>query len=130
VNESGAAGSQLAALIMLVAYTATALVILPREINFLRSVEQPEKGRFITLDVLIQVFMLLVLLPPAFSALNSLAGFVILGVGFVGLWVVVIWTAVARYRYVHRFLASQQDKLKQEFIGLNPEQADKEKSVE
>ena len=108
--------TQLAAWILLVVYGAVAVILLPRELAFLVNVEQPHKARFILLDILIQCFFLLVLLPPALALLTSLTGFIILGIGFLGLWIVVIATAILRYRYVHSMLASQQEKLKQEYM--------------
>lgn len=95
---------RLAAGVLLVLYAATLAVLTPRELRFLSGVEPAWRWRFLLQDLLIQAGVLLVLLPAALLAELSLAGFILLGVGFMLMWGAALWAAVARYVYIYRIL--------------------------
>ena len=92
------------ALVLLVVYAGAALIMLPREIQFLAGVPSPAKGQFITQDILLQASILLVLLPSALSPKLTVTGITLVLAGFSVLWVVVIWMVAARRIYVNRLL--------------------------
>lgn len=92
------------ALVMLALYVATALILLPRELSFIRSVPPPTRRQFILQDVVLQAGILAVLVPSAVaSRLTPAAMSVVVG-GFTLLWLVAVWMAVSRQRYISRLL--------------------------
>jgi len=111
---------RLAALIMLALYAAVALMLVPRELTFLRGVEQPAyRRRFIWQDILIQVGILAVLLPSAILPTATIGGLVIIVAGFTLLWIAAIWAAFSRYSYTYRILLKLRDEDRhrlQEFV--------------
>lgn len=109
---------RLAALLLLVLYAAVAVVLLFREITFLRKVDPPTRRLFVAQDILIQVCVLLVLLPCAVMPQLPLTGLFIVTAGFALLWLVVIWTAFARYAYVARLLKHARKESEQKLKEL------------
>lgn len=101
---------RLGALVLLAVYLAAALIALPREAAFLRSVEMRVRRLFILQDVLVTLGVLGVLVPTAAMQQPRIdALWVILG-GFVVLWVGAVWAAIARYSYTyHVLLGSRGD---------------------
>ena len=101
---------RLGALVLLAVYLAAALIALPREAAFLRTVEMRVRRLFILQDSLVTLGVLGVLLPTAVLQRPRLdALWVILG-GFIVLWVGAVWAAFARYSYTyHVLLGSRGD---------------------
>ena len=102
-------GMQPVALLLLTLYLAAAAILAPREFSFLAKVEQPYKRLFITQDILLSVSILGVLLPAALIGSNTgtrqaIYLFTVIGVAFTLLWIVAVWMAVARQRYVLKLL--------------------------
>jgi len=95
---------QPAAWVLLAVYGAVALVLLPRELQFLASVKGPQKASFIAQDILLQVCVLLVLVPSALSKSWSLVSVTLVMIGFTLLWIVAAWMAFSRRRYVNQLL--------------------------
>jgi hypothetical protein len=95
---------QLAAWVMLFIYACLVMLILPREIRFLREAEPPFRRRFLLLDVLLQVFILLILVPCAIVTRLSPELMTLVLIGFSGLWVVVAFLSYLRYVYTYRIL--------------------------
>ena len=92
------------ALVLLAVYIATALILAPRELSFIRSVEQPLRRQFIVQDILLQICILAILVPSAtVNHLTPVLMSVVMG-GFTLLWLVAVWMAVARQRYINRIL--------------------------
>lgn len=110
--------TRLAASLLLLAYVVAAVILLPREISFLKSVARPFRIKFITLDVLLQVSILLVLLPPTLTLMDNINAWRIFWVGFGTLWIAVVWLAFSRYIYTVRFLIKQHDHVKGEITKL------------
>lgn len=110
--------TRLAASLLLLAYVVAAVILLPRELNFLRSVAKPYRTKFLTLDILLQVSILLVLLPPMLAPLDDLNSWLVVGVGFFGLWVAVAWIAISRYVYTYRYLIQHHDQVKGKITKL------------
>lgn len=117
---------QLAALILLAVYCATALMLLPRELAFLRSVEPAARRLFIVQDALCQLCMLLVLLPCAIFPKLSRELLILVMVAFGGGWAAALWTAVSRYAYAYHVLLGprkeQQQRLREIFDKLKQEE--------
>jgi hypothetical protein len=95
---------QLAAGVMLLIYAAVALMLFPRELRFLRSAEAQYRIRFIVLDILLQVCILLVLVPCLITPQLSRQSLTLILCGFSGLWPVVLALAYLRYVYTYRIL--------------------------
>ena len=101
---------QLAAAALLMLYLAAFLILLPREIAFLREVDTASRVHFIIIDVLLQVGILAVLMPCASRPQLSLTDVVVVLSGFALLWVVAIWMMFARRRYVYRLLKAAREE--------------------
>jgi hypothetical protein len=117
---------QMAALVLLGVYFATAAVLLPRELAFLRGVDPPARRLFIVQDVLCQVSMLLVLLPCALYAKLTRELLAVVVAGFGGGWAAALWTAISRYAYTYHVLLGprkeQQQRLREIFDKLKQEE--------
>jgi hypothetical protein len=110
---------QMSAWVMLGLYAALALLLMPRELRFLREAEGSYRLRFIVLDVLLQVCVLLVLVPCALVPRLTLPLLRLIFGGFTGLWVVIALMSYLRYVYTYRILAKstvQYDERTQELI--------------
>jgi hypothetical protein len=110
---------QLAAGVMLLIYVAVFAMLLPRELRFLRGTEQPYRRRFIFLDILLQVCILLVLVPCVVSPQLTPRLLLLILSGFSGLWLVVLALAYLRYVYTYRILVvANLEELKQAQTAL------------
>lgn len=122
--------SRLVALLLLAVYLIIVIALLPREIKFLSGVKQPHRTRFTVLDVLFQVFVLAVLIPPIATSMKALASWVTILVGFVGVLAVALWTGISRYVYTLRILLSRQAIIREtldetkEHIDLEDDESD------
>lgn len=96
---------RLAALVFVSIYILVALALLRREVTFLRSLQPRERARFIVQDVLLQLSVLAILLPPVLSPKPRLWVFYLIFGAFAVLWVTVVWVAVSRYSYTWRLLS-------------------------
>jgi hypothetical protein len=105
-----AMGMQPAAMLLLVLYLAAVLILLPRELAFLRDVKSIRRWWFIVQDVLLQASILLVLVPCAISKQLDIGRITVVATGFLMLWVVAVWMIVARQRYVHQMLRAVRDE--------------------
>lgn len=119
-------GMQLAASILLAVYLATALVLLPRELAFLRGVEQPQRKRFLLQDGLLQLSILVTLIPCMCTPRLQLPAMYTVLCGFVALWAIALWAAVSRYSYTYRVLLGQRaeltERLKEIFSKVKQEE--------
>ena len=107
-------GMQQVALVLLVLYLAAAVVLLPRELVFLREVAQPRRSWFIVQDALLQLSILAVLVPSASAPRLDLTRMVIVLAGFTLLWIVAIWMSLARQTYVHHLLREARRESEQQ----------------
>jgi hypothetical protein len=121
VDDSGAR-MQIAALVVTVIYIASVMILLPREVQFIRGVESPWRQRFIIQDVLLTVCILLVLVPASLFRQLPLSLLILIVVAFTILWAVVLWTAVSRYVYTYRVLLKWKDESKKELAKILQEQ--------
>lgn len=112
-------GMQPAAMLLLVLYLAAVLILLPRELAFLRDVKSIQRLWFIVQDVLLQVSILLVLVPCAISKQLDIGKITVVATGFVVLWVVAIWMITARQRYVHQMLKAMRDESERQIKELH-----------
>lgn len=96
--------ARIAASVLLAAYLATAAVLLPRELNFLKSVDPARRKRFIIMDLLIQLSVLAVLLPNILLPKLNLTALFIVVAGFSLLWIVAAINARSRYIYTNKIL--------------------------
>lgn len=110
--------SQLAASILLVLYLATAVILFPRELNFLKQADAPARGKFIILDALVQLCILAVLLPNVLSSKLSLELLILVVSAFTLLWVVAGVNIWQRYIYTYRMLSKTIEEQKTELLGL------------
>jgi hypothetical protein len=109
-----AAGARIAASVLLAAYLATAAILLPREMSFLAGVPQPQRGKFIAMDVVIQLCVLAVLLPSIVLERLNLVALIVVVAGFTVLWIVAAINARSRYIYTNKILKdSMQETRKQ-----------------
>jgi hypothetical protein len=109
---------QLSAWLLLAVYTALALALLPRELRFLRDVEPRTRRKFLVLDVLLQICVLLILLPCGLVAKLTYPLFVLIFAGFTGLWIVIIIMSYQRYIYTYRMLAAVSQQHTQQTAEL------------
>lgn len=116
--ENGAAGARLAASVLLVAYLATAAVLFSRELTFLAGVEQPQRGRFIAMDLVIQVCVLAVLLPNVILPKLNLVWLYVVVTAFTVLWIVAAINARSRYIYTTRILKDSMQESKRQLERL------------
>ncbi len=104
-------GMQLAASILLAVYLATGLLLLPREMAFLRGVEQPRRKLFLVQDLLLQLSILLTLIPCMCTQRLQLPAMYTVLAGFIALWAIALWAAISRYSYTYRVLLGQRAEL-------------------
>ena len=97
--------ARLAALSFLAVYVVLALLLLRREGQFLRSLKPGERWRYVMQDVLLQLCVLAILLPPVLSPEPRLWAFYLIFGAFLALWAIVIWVAASRYSYTWRLLS-------------------------
>ncbi|MCB1215932.1 hypothetical protein KDL44_00965 [bacterium] len=101
---------RLPALILLVVYIAAVVILLPRELRFLRDVQNTTTRRiFIVQDLFIQVCILGVLIPAVLmkgvnDSNNELLGLLLM-LSMTGLWLCVVWTGWSRWVYTCRILS-------------------------
>ncbi len=104
ILAESASGARIAASVLLAVYLATAAILLPREMNFLASVSQPQRGKFIAMDVVIQLCVLAVLLPSIILERLTLASLYTIVAGFTVLWIVAAINVRSRYIYTNKIL--------------------------
>jgi hypothetical protein len=118
------AAMSIAALLMLLVYVAVAAILTPRELTFLSSVAQPQRGFFIAQDVILQVCILLVLVPavlyPRFvSQPAAYIALIVIIVGFTLLWITIVWMVVGRQRYIHQILREATRESREQLARLS-----------
>lgn len=104
---------QLAALLIIVLFAAASAVLMPRELVFLRGVDQPYRRLFIMQDVLLHFSILLTMLPCVVSSKLGAASFTLVLVGFLLMWATAIWAAASRYGYTYHVLLGKKSNLAQ-----------------
>ncbi|MCB1221788.1 MAG: hypothetical protein H7A35_08000 [Planctomycetales bacterium] len=98
------------AMILLAVYLAAVVVLFPREMKFLREVQNATTRRiFIVQDIFIQVCILGVLVPAILmkgvnEQNDKLLGLLLI-LSMTGLWLCVIWAGWSRYIYTCRILS-------------------------
>jgi len=117
-------GMQQVALVLLVLYLAAAVVLLPRELAFLREVAQPRRTWFLVQDLLLQLSILAVLVPSASAAELDLRRMVVVLAGFTLLWIVAIWMSLARQSYVHHLLREARRESEQQLQRIKEQLED------
>ena len=106
----GSYEGRIPAMILLVVYLAAVVVLLPRELRFLREVGNPATRRiFIVQDLFLQVCILGVLVPAILmKGVNEengrLLGFLLI-LSMSGLWLCTVWAAWSRWVYTCRILS-------------------------
>ena len=105
---------RLGASLLLLAYAVVVMAVLPREIGFIRSVDEAFWRRsFIVQDVIIQLGVLLVLVPCVLfpeRLSRELWPYTVIISGVALLWGGWLWAALSRYSYTYRLLTrSTQD---------------------
>lgn len=120
-------GMQLAASVLLVLYLASALALLPRELSFLKGVEQPQRRVFQLQDLLLQLSMLLTLIPCMLTPRLPLAAMYTVLAGFIALWGIALWSAASRYSYTYRILLGQRGDLAQRLKDIFTQAQQEEK---
>jgi hypothetical protein len=101
---------QVSAWVLLGIYAALALLLLPRELRFLRDAEPSYRRRFAALDIALQLCVLLVLLPCGLVPKLTPKLMVVILSGFSGLWLVILAMSYLRYIYTYRMLAQSVSK--------------------
>ena len=120
MNDLGLLGRQMqiSSWAMLVIYVALALLLLPRELKFLREAEPAFRSRFAALDIALQVCILLILIPCALVSKLTPKLLILIFSGFTGLWLVVAAMAYLRYVYTYKILARSTAQYNQQAAEL------------
>ena len=107
---TGGYTGRIPALILLVVYLAAVVILLPREIRFLREVKPDSTRRiFIVQDIFLQICILGMLIPAIMLKGVSLSNVTLLGtllmLSFTGLWICLVWAFLSRMIYTRRILS-------------------------
>src|SRR5687767_4928504 len=104
---------RVAAGVLLAAYLGVAAALSFREIRFLASIEPRARRLFAVQDILLQLGILGVLLPCAFSSGPSRPLFIAIMSAFTLLWLAALWAGISRSMYTYRLMLGARAERKE-----------------